>query len=106
MTKRKRKGFTLIEMVIVMFIISVLLMLVIPNVVEQRNNAEKHSADAFIRTVQTVVDMDSYGETPITTQSALLDKLTKDQKERFQKLNLIYDTTSRTVKVDSNGAKH
>lgn len=56
--KRKtRKAFTLIEMVIVLFIISILLVLIIPNLGTQKTNAVNKTDEAFISTLQTQVDM-------------------------------------------------
>ncbi|MFC6323031.1 prepilin-type N-terminal cleavage/methylation domain-containing protein [Companilactobacillus baiquanensis] len=55
--KRTREAFTLIEMVIVLFIISLLLVLIIPNLGTQKNNAVKKTDEAFVTTLQTQVDM-------------------------------------------------
>ncbi|MCF6515829.1 prepilin-type N-terminal cleavage/methylation domain-containing protein [Lactobacillus sp. S2-2] len=52
----KRKGFTLIEMTIVLFIISLLILIIIPNVIGQKNNAKKIHVDAMKSVVQTQVD--------------------------------------------------
>ncbi|WP_338232537.1 prepilin-type N-terminal cleavage/methylation domain-containing protein [Companilactobacillus muriivasis] len=51
--KKIRKGFTLIEMVIVLFIISLLLLIMIPNLVQQKNHADKQSTEAFKTTLVT-----------------------------------------------------
>jgi len=51
--KKIRKGFTLIEMVIVLFIISLLLLIMIPNLVQQKDHADKQSAEAFKTTLVT-----------------------------------------------------
>lgn len=51
--KKIRKGFTLIEMVIVLFIISLLLLIMIPNLVTQRDHASKRSEEAFKTTLVT-----------------------------------------------------
>ncbi|WP_057770811.1 competence type IV pilus major pilin ComGC [Lactobacillus selangorensis] len=50
---KKHKAFTLIEMVIVLFIISLLMLLVLPNVSKQRRNAEVKTNDALVTTVET-----------------------------------------------------
>lgn len=52
----KRKGFTLIEMTIVLFIISLLILIIIPNFIGQKNNAKKIHVDAMKSVVQTQVD--------------------------------------------------
>ena len=51
--KKIRKGFTLIEMVIVLFIISLLLLIMIPNLVQQKDHADKKSEEAFRTTLVT-----------------------------------------------------
>lgn len=51
--KKIRKGFTLIEMVIVLFIISLLLLIMIPNLVQQKDHADKQSTEAFKTTLVT-----------------------------------------------------
>ncbi|KRK80313.1 competence type IV pilus major pilin ComGC [Companilactobacillus nodensis] len=55
--KKTKKAFTLIEMVIVLFIISLLLLVMIPNLGAQKNNASTKSEEAFKTTLQTQVDM-------------------------------------------------
>lgn len=54
---RKLKSFTLLEMVIVVSIIAMLTLLIIPNVVSQRDRAESRSDKAFIQTIQTQVEL-------------------------------------------------
>lgn len=55
--KKTKKAFTLIEMVVVLFIISLLLLVMIPNLGAQKSNADAKSEDAFKATLQTEVDM-------------------------------------------------
>lgn len=55
--KKIRKAFTLIEMVIVLFIISLLLLIMIPNLTTQKENATKRSDDAFRTTMKTQAEL-------------------------------------------------
>ncbi|MBL3530580.1 prepilin-type N-terminal cleavage/methylation domain-containing protein [Companilactobacillus zhachilii] len=55
--KKIRKGFTLIEMVIVLFIISLLLLIMIPNLAAQKNRADEKSTEAFKTTLVTATDL-------------------------------------------------
>lgn len=55
--KKIRKGFTLIEMVIVLFIISLLLLIMIPNLAAQKNHADERSNDAFKITLKTQAEL-------------------------------------------------
>ncbi|MBU5279579.1 prepilin-type N-terminal cleavage/methylation domain-containing protein [Ligilactobacillus animalis] len=47
MKKTKMKAFTLVEMAIVIFIISLLILIIIPNVAKQRFNAENVNTQAL-----------------------------------------------------------
>ena len=47
MKKTKMKAFTLVEMAIVIFIISLLILIIIPNVAKQRSNAENGNTQAL-----------------------------------------------------------
>lgn len=53
----KQKGFTLIEMVVVIAIIVMLLMIIAPNLAKQRQNAAKQTDKAFQTTLQTQVEL-------------------------------------------------
>lgn len=62
------KGFTLLEMLIVLFVLGLLLLVIIPNVTKHQDSAETKGDAAFASTVQTQVDlykMDT-GSTPAT----------------------------------------
>ena len=45
--KRRRSGFTLLEMSIVLFIISLLILIVLPNLAQQRRHANRVHGDAY-----------------------------------------------------------
>lgn len=49
------KGFTLLEMLLVLVIISVLLLLIIPNVVKQRETVNKKGCEAIVRSTESQV---------------------------------------------------
>lgn len=50
---KNEKGFTLIEMMIVMLIISVLLIITIPNITKNNTNINTKGCDAFKRMVES-----------------------------------------------------
>ena len=54
---KRRSGFTLIEMSIVLFIISILIIIVIPNLAKQRQNANRIHQKAMINVIQTQADL-------------------------------------------------
>ncbi|USS86787.1 competence type IV pilus major pilin ComGC [Fructilactobacillus cliffordii] len=51
-----RKGFTLIEMTIVLFIISLLILIIIPNLGSQKKHARSVHGSAMTSMVQTQID--------------------------------------------------
>lgn len=52
---KNEKGFTLVEMMIVMLVISVLLIVTIPNVAKHNANINEKGCDAFVKMVQAQV---------------------------------------------------
>ena len=46
---KNEKGFTLIEMMIVMLVISVLLIITIPNVAKHNSNINNKGCDAYVK---------------------------------------------------------
>ncbi|MGM9987116.1 MAG: competence type IV pilus major pilin ComGC [Bacillaceae bacterium] len=52
---KNKKGFTLVEMLIVMLVISVLLLLTIPNISKQSEGINDKGCDAFVSTVTAQV---------------------------------------------------
>lgn len=52
---KNKDGFTLIEMLIVLFIIAILLILIIPNITKNIDTAKDKSSEAYEKTVQSQV---------------------------------------------------
>lgn len=52
---RNNQGFTLIEMLIVIFIIAILLILIVPNITNNLDTAKDKSSEAYVKTVQSQV---------------------------------------------------
>lgn len=71
--KKKQGGFTLLEMVCVIFIISILLLIIIPNIATQKSHAESKTDEAFITTIQSQVDLYDGNSSSVT-----LEQLEKD----------------------------
>ncbi|GMA69469.1 hypothetical protein GCM10025879_07150 [Leuconostoc litchii] len=55
--KKTKRAFTLIEAAIVLFIISLLMLLILPNLNVQRKHAVESHATAMVSTVQTQIDL-------------------------------------------------
>ncbi len=49
-------GFTLLEMLMVMFIITILLLLTIPNITKHKDKVEKTGCESFVDVAQTQVE--------------------------------------------------
>lgn len=54
---KKQRGFTLIEMVVVIAIIVLLMLLIAPNLAKQKESAEKSTDRAFQTTLETQVQL-------------------------------------------------
>jgi competence protein ComGC len=52
---KNEKGFTLIEMMIVMLIISVILIITIPNIAKHNSNINNKGCEAFVKMVEAQV---------------------------------------------------
>lgn len=52
---KNKKAFTLIEMLIVLFIIAILLILIVPNITKNIDTAKDKSSEAYEKTVQAQV---------------------------------------------------
>ncbi|WP_295729959.1 competence type IV pilus major pilin ComGC [uncultured Limosilactobacillus sp.] len=68
--KKQRSGFTLLEMSIVLFIISLLILIMIPNLTKQRQNASKVHQRAMMNVIQTQADLyaNETGQLPTSLQ--------------------------------------
>ncbi|CAJ1187518.1 prepilin-type N-terminal cleavage/methylation domain-containing protein [Companilactobacillus nantensis] len=119
--KKIRKGFTLIEMVIVLFIISLLLLIMIPNLAAQRDNATKKSEQAFKTTLVTEAGLflennpDKDGANVESKSKVTIEQLakngyiTKSQVERAKKVGInetdnIFDHTE-DIKIGEGKGK-
>ncbi|EIJ78849.1 competence protein ComGC [Bacillus methanolicus PB1] len=52
---KNEKGFTLIEMLIVLLVISILLIITIPNITKHNDNINNKGCEAFVKMVQAQV---------------------------------------------------
>ncbi|MFT8317504.1 MAG: competence type IV pilus major pilin ComGC [Sporolactobacillus sp.] len=70
-TVKSRHGFTLIEMMIVLMIISILLLIAVPNMIKSQSVVRGKSTDATVKLVQSQVgayQMDHDGQLPDTLE--------------------------------------
>lgn len=90
--KKSRKAFTLIEAAIVLFIISLLMLLILPNLGSQRQKAVETHKTAMVSTVQTQIDLyaNEHPENGAITVNNLVTAgyLTEKQAQKVTDLNI------------------
>lgn len=89
--KRVAKGFTLVEMTIVLFIISLLILIIVPNLGTQRKHATSVNQEALVNMIQNQVELyhDDTGDVP--TDLSQLEKgnyLTAKQVRQASRENI------------------
>lgn len=83
---RRKEGFTLIEMVLVLFIVAALLLIIIPNMSKQTKNVESKTNAALVETVETQMELYllDHDEASVTAEVlAEQGYITKDQLEKY-----------------------
>ncbi|KGO31609.1 competence type IV pilus major pilin ComGC [Oenococcus alcoholitolerans] len=88
---KRKPGFTLIEMAIVLFIISLLMMLVLPNLNSQRQKAASTQSDAMVSTIQTQVNLyeNDTDDSDVTYADLVSNKyLTDKQAKKAQDIGI------------------
>ena len=87
--KRRKSAFTLIEAAIVLFIISLLMLLILPNLNNQRKKAVDTHATAMVSTVQTQIENEHPQNHNVTMDNLVHDGyLTNKQVQKVKDLNI------------------
>ena len=97
------KGFTLIEMVLVLFVISILMLLIIPNVVTQKQKVDAQGTKALVTVVQTQVEL---YEMEFDANAATFEKLrTADylSEAQLKQANLKLELSNGKVSIKTTG---
>ncbi|MGM0126086.1 competence protein ComGC [Enterococcus sp. AZ194] len=84
--KRMYSGFTLIEMLIVLLIISVLILLFVPNLSKHKDTVNTESNQAIVKVVETQMELYSIEkDSPLPTTDTLVKEgyITQDQKDKY-----------------------
>ena len=97
---KRQDNFTLIEATIVLFIIGLLMLLILPNLTSQREQALKTHKKAMVHTVQTQVDLyqNDHPEAKNVTLTDLLSGhyLTEQQANKINDLHItVNDNVAR-----------
>lgn len=102
---KRRKGFTLIEVVTALFIIGLLTMLVLPNIHRIRDIANRRQAETMEKTVQSQADLyllEHPEGRPVTKEKLLKDNyLSGQQAERMKQLGLNFDYEGNLKQQDN-----
>lgn len=84
--EKKLKGFTLLEMLIVLLIISVLILLFAPNLSKQKDSIDKKGNAAIVKVVETQMDVYRLENDQTPTADTLLSEgyITQEQYDKYQ----------------------
>ncbi len=96
----KKRGFTLVEMLVVLFIISLLTLLVVPNLSKQREKAVEKTDTAIIRVVEDQYELyllNEGGSKSGSAAGALGDMVTKEYITKDQE-KAYNEAIARTTK--------
>jgi competence protein ComGC len=94
---KNEKGFTLIEMMIVMLIISVLLIITIPNITKHNTNINNKGCEAFVKMVQAQVQAYQMEKNalPVSVQDLV--------EAKYLRADATGCPNGKTVEIDSEG---
>ncbi|MHA6603701.1 competence type IV pilus major pilin ComGC [Aerococcus urinae] len=85
-----QEGFTLLEMIVVLFILGLLILLFLPNIMNQRNKAQETGDKALEQTVETQMILyknDHDGQEGTIDQLVDGDYLSREQADRYNALS-------------------
>lgn len=83
--KKTKSGFTLIEMMIVLLIISILVLLFIPNLSKQKDTVSEQGDEAIVKTVETQIEVYEINHNQKITDSKLKELVTPEQYKVYKK---------------------
>ena len=99
LNKARRRAFTLLEMAIVLFIISLLVLIVLPNLSTQREHATEIHENAMTNVVQTQLDL---YENDTGQRAQSIDQLVENQ---YLTATQAQKATSEHIKVVNGRAE-
>ncbi|MDR1473491.1 MAG: prepilin-type N-terminal cleavage/methylation domain-containing protein [Lactobacillales bacterium] len=88
--RKEMAGFTLVETLIVLLILSILILIMVPNLMQHKDFAEKKSDEALIHVVESQMTM--YELEKAKSEKPSLEELendgfiTRDQKEKYKRI--------------------
>ncbi|EOI03078.1 prepilin-type N-terminal cleavage/methylation domain-containing protein [Enterococcus moraviensis ATCC BAA-383] len=90
MTEKKQQikydGFTLLEMLVVLLIISVLILLFVPNLSKHKEGVDKKGNEAIVKIIETQIDLYAMEKNQTPTVDQLLQEkyITQEQYDKYQ----------------------
>ncbi|EOL46586.1 competence type IV pilus major pilin ComGC [Enterococcus caccae] len=84
--KMNYEGFTLLEMLVVLLIISILILLFVPNLSKHKEGVDKKGNEAIVKIVETQMDLYTMEKNQSPTIEQLLNEqyITKEQYDKYQ----------------------
>ncbi len=84
--RKKVRAFTLIEMLIVLAIISILILLFVPNLVKEKGQVQKTGEAAIVKVVESQAQMYAldHADSPTLANLQAADMITKKQAESYE----------------------
>lgn len=85
--RKSVKAFTLVEMLIVLLIVSVLLLLFVPNLSKQKEKIEASGGKALVKVVESQAELYEMSNTDQASLSALVagEFISQDQADKYVK---------------------
>ena len=83
--KQKYAGFTLLEMLIVLLIISVLILLFVPNLAKHKETVDKKVNEAIVKIVESQIELYTLekNRTPSLNELVKEGYITKEQLDKY-----------------------
>jgi competence protein ComGC len=88
--RKEMAGFTLVETLIVLLILSILILIMVPNLMQHKDFAEKKSDEALVHVVESQMTMyeleKAKSEKPSLEELESDGFITRDQKEKYKRI--------------------
>lgn len=83
--RKRQAGFTLVEMLIVLLIVSVLLLLFVPNITKQKETIEESGGRALVKVVESQAELYELSHDGQASLSALVagDFISQEQADKY-----------------------
>ena len=99
MLKKKTKAFTLIEMLVVLLIISVLILLFVPNLSKEKDNVKNTGQAAIVKVVESQAELYKLdrGDTPTLGKLVADELITQKQADSYNEYYAKNPNSKRTI---------